>query len=198
MTTHVLGDTAVLDPGPVIEEHLAAIRAALPRLTTILITHRHGDHAPGAVPLKEATGARIIAPPGVLTDDVVDQRVHGGEFIPLEDETLEVIATPGHTPGHCSFLFGEHEALFVGDSMCTSNPLTRGEGPEVMPKVTNVDDERAVISLDAMEELEAGAFSGPDLSGMRLTTGLVRAAERSGALPAVRFAGGVVSRLGPR
>jgi len=67
----------------------------------------------------------------------------------------QAIATPGHTPGHCSFLFAEHGALFVGDSMCTSNPLARSEGPEVMPKVTNVDDERAVISLDAMEELEA-------------------------------------------
>jgi len=66
-----------------------------------------------------------------------------------------VVHTPGHTPGHCSFLFEGHRALFVGDSMCTSNPLTRGEGPEVMPKVTNVDDERAVISLDAMEDLDA-------------------------------------------
>jgi glyoxylase-like metal-dependent hydrolase (beta-lactamase superfamily II) len=67
----------------------------------------------------------------------------------------KVIATPGHTPGHCSFLFAEHGALFTGDSMCTSNPLKGREGPEVMPKVTNVDDERAVISLDAMEGLEA-------------------------------------------
>ncbi len=66
-----------------------------------------------------------------------------------------VVATPGHTPGHCSFLFAGHAALFVGDSMCTSNPLSRGEGPEVMPKVTNVSDEQAVISLDAMEGLEA-------------------------------------------
>ena len=66
-----------------------------------------------------------------------------------------MIATPGHTPGHCSFLFSEHGALFVGDSMCTANPLARREGPEVMPKVTNVSDERAVMSLDAMEGLEA-------------------------------------------
>jgi glyoxylase-like metal-dependent hydrolase (beta-lactamase superfamily II) len=69
-----------------------------------------------------------------------------------------VVATPGHTPGHCSFVFADHDALFVGDSMCTSNPLTRGEGPEVMPKVTNVSDERAVISLDAMENLEASVI----------------------------------------
>lgn len=66
-----------------------------------------------------------------------------------------IVHTPGHTPGHCSFLFEGHRALFVGDSMCTSNPLGRSEGPQLMPKVTNVDDERAVISLDAMEALEA-------------------------------------------
>jgi glyoxylase-like metal-dependent hydrolase (beta-lactamase superfamily II) len=114
--TYLLGDTAVLDPGPMIEEHLAAIRAALPRLTTILITHRHGDHAPGAVPLKEATGARIIAPPGVLTDEVVDQRVHGGEHLAIEDEMLEVIATPGHTSEHVCYLTS-HGDLFTGDTV---------------------------------------------------------------------------------
>src|SRR5215204_4584161 len=72
--TYLLGETAVIDPGPAIAEHIEAIRQAMPRLRTILITHRHGDHAPGAVPLKEATGARVLAPRGVLDDDVVDQR----------------------------------------------------------------------------------------------------------------------------
>ncbi len=86
--------------------------------------------------------------------------IEGAEHFTAGDEldvpgSPQVIATPGHTPGHCSFLFAGHGALFVGDSMCTSNPLRRGDGPEVMPKVTNVDDERAVLSLDAMEGLEA-------------------------------------------
>ena len=86
--------------------------------------------------------------------------IEGAEHFAAGDELdvpgkPRVIATPGHTPGHCSFLFAGPGALFVGDSMCTSNPLSRSEGPEVMPKVTNVDDERAVISLDAMEDLEA-------------------------------------------
>src|SRR5439155_16564701 len=44
--------------GPAIESHIDAIRAAMPNLRTIFITHRHGDHAPAAVPLKRATGAR--------------------------------------------------------------------------------------------------------------------------------------------
>src|SRR6266496_2404867 len=60
--TYLLGDSAVLDPGPAIESHVTAIREAMPKLKTILITHRHGDHAPAARPLKRATGARIVAP----------------------------------------------------------------------------------------------------------------------------------------
>ena len=45
----------------------------MPNLRTIFITHRHGDHAPAAVPLKRATGARIVAARGVLneTDEIV-------------------------------------------------------------------------------------------------------------------------------
>lgn len=112
--TYLLGETAVLDPGPSIESHVAAIREALPRLDTILITHRHGDHAPAAVPLQRLTGARIIAPPGVLDD--VEQRVTGGERLRIEDEELEVIATPGHTQEHVCFLTADGD-LFSGDTI---------------------------------------------------------------------------------
>lgn len=114
--TYLLGDTAVIDPGPLIDTHIAAIRAAMPRLTTILITHRHNDHAPAAVPLREATGARIVAPPGVLDDRVVDQRVSGGEVIEIEGEPLEVIATPGHTAEHVCYLTFDGD-LFTGDTV---------------------------------------------------------------------------------
>src|ERR1700737_1781867 len=62
--TYLIDDTTVLDPGPAIESHIEAIRDAMPKLDTILITHRHADHAPAAVPLKRATGARIVAPRG--------------------------------------------------------------------------------------------------------------------------------------
>lgn len=102
----------MLDPGPAIDSHVDAIRAAMPRLRTIFITHRHGDHAPAAVPLKRATGARIIAPRNVLDDDVVDVRVSGGEVV----EELEVIATPGHTNEHVCYLTNDGD-LFTGDTI---------------------------------------------------------------------------------
>jgi glyoxylase-like metal-dependent hydrolase (beta-lactamase superfamily II) len=112
--TYLIGDTAVLDPGPAIDSHVTAIREAMPGLQTILITHRHADHAPAAVPLKAATGARIVAPPGVL--DTVDQRVTGGETLVIDGVGVEVIATPGHTNEHVCYLTAEGD-LFTGDTI---------------------------------------------------------------------------------
>lgn len=121
--TYLLGETAVIDPGPAIDSHVEAIREAMPNLRTILITHRHPDHAPAAVPLKRATGARILAPRDVLDDSVVDERIAGGQTIDLEDETLEVIATPGHTREHVCFLTPAGD-LFTGDTVLGEGTTT--------------------------------------------------------------------------
>jgi glyoxylase-like metal-dependent hydrolase (beta-lactamase superfamily II) len=114
--TYLLGDTAILDPGPLIDSHVQALRAAMPNLRTILITHRHGDHAPAAVPLKEATGAEILAPHNVLDDSVVDRRVSGGDSLTIEGTRIEVIATPGHTKEHVCYLTTDGD-LFTGDTI---------------------------------------------------------------------------------
>jgi glyoxylase-like metal-dependent hydrolase (beta-lactamase superfamily II) len=108
--TYVIGDDVVLDPGPAIDSHIEKLIALRPR--TILITHRHADHAPAAVPLKQETGARIVAPPGVLSGEVVDQRVQDGDVV----EGLEVIATPGHTGEHVCYLSADGD-LFTGDTI---------------------------------------------------------------------------------
>ena len=114
--TYLLGETAVLDPGPNIDSHVAAIRAALPNLRLILITHRHADHAPAALPLKAATGAQILAPRNVLEDSQVERRVEGGETIHIEGVDIEVIATPGHTNEHVCYLTSDGD-LFTGDTI---------------------------------------------------------------------------------
>ena len=108
--TYLVDEHVVIDPGPNIASHVDAIRAAMPALATILITHRHADHAPAAVPLKHATGARIIAPRNVL--DETDEIIAGGEMV----EGLEVIATPGHTNEHVCFLSSDGD-LFTGDTI---------------------------------------------------------------------------------
>lgn len=105
--TYLLDDWAVIDPGPAIDSHIAAIARAMPKLEKIFITHRHGDHAPAAKPLKEQTGARIVAP----LDDA-DIVVRGGEVI----DGLEIIATPGHTHEHVCYLAPAGD-LFTGDTI---------------------------------------------------------------------------------
>ena len=117
--TWLVGETAVIDPGPDVASHIDVIRAAMPRLRTILITHRHADHAPAAIPLRNATGARIVAPREVLDDSEVDQRVIGGERIEVGDSWLEVIATPGHTNEHVCYLSPDGD-LFTGDTILGS------------------------------------------------------------------------------
>jgi glyoxylase-like metal-dependent hydrolase (beta-lactamase superfamily II) len=65
------------------------------------------------------------------------------------------LATPGHTPGHCAFLFERHGALFVGDELCTWNPLTGRLGPQVMPRAFNTSTDQCFRSLAVLEELGA-------------------------------------------
>jgi glyoxylase-like metal-dependent hydrolase (beta-lactamase superfamily II) len=64
------------------------------------------------------------------------------------------IHTPGHTEGHCALLFPGHKALFVGDELCTWNPLSGKRGPRLMPKQFDVSYAQAVESLAQLEPLE--------------------------------------------
>jgi glyoxylase-like metal-dependent hydrolase (beta-lactamase superfamily II) len=79
----------------------------------------------------------------------------------FEDGSLDVpgrprvIRTPGHTPGHCAFLFEDHGALVVGDAMCTWNPVTGAKGAALMPHAFNVSNADALSSLQAIESVEA-------------------------------------------
>jgi glyoxylase-like metal-dependent hydrolase (beta-lactamase superfamily II) len=66
-----------------------------------------------------------------------------------------VIATPGHTAGHCAIYFEQHGVLFVGDEMCTWNPMTGKRGPQLMPRSFNVSTAQCLRSLDAIEGVNA-------------------------------------------
>lgn len=115
----LIGSSIVIDPGPDIASHVDTIASAAPHLATILITHRHADHAPAAVPLARRTGAAIFAPDAVLDDSVVTRRIAGGETLETEHGALRVIATPGHTAEHVCFLTDNGD-LFTGDTILGS------------------------------------------------------------------------------
>jgi glyoxylase-like metal-dependent hydrolase (beta-lactamase superfamily II) len=87
---------------------------------------------------------------------------HIDDPIPINhDDELDVpgrprvIHTPGHTPGHCSLHFERHEALFVGDLLCTWHPILGRTGPQIMPSAFNVSSAQALASLGRIEQLSA-------------------------------------------
>ena len=124
-------EVAVIDPGPPDATHLQALLAAVKgrRVSHILVTHSHHDHAPLARPFAEATGARIWAarPPerethasgaGDHVDDAAfrpDEILEDGAVLAGDGWTLETIATPGHASNHLAFALREENALFSGD-----------------------------------------------------------------------------------
>lgn len=112
--TWILDGEVVFDPGPPLAEHVEAILRAAPGLSTIFITHRHGDHAPAAPMLKARSGARVIAPEGVGGE--VDERVSDGKTYSFASGTVEAIATPGHTAEHFCFLIDSGDVV-TGDTI---------------------------------------------------------------------------------
>lgn len=64
--------------------------------------------------------------------------------------------TPGHTDGSCVFHFPDHDALFAGDLLCTSDPLTgRHVAPQIQTRGSNLDSGRTMRSLDLITDIDA-------------------------------------------
>ena len=119
--TYLVGtdDVAVIDPGPDDhEEHLDTVAAAgAGRIKWILVTHTHPDHSPGAVGLKERTGARVL---GFDERDgfVPDESIGDGFVLSVPGAkpfSLAAIHTPGHASNHLCYLLEETKMLFTGD-----------------------------------------------------------------------------------
>ena len=123
------GTVAVIDPGPALDAHVAALAAALDGETVshILITHTHVDHSPAAAALKALTGAPTYgygphgADRGVPVEEggdfdfVPDHVVNDGDVVTGPGWTLDAVHTPGHTSNHLCFALREERSLFSGD-----------------------------------------------------------------------------------
>lgn len=154
--TYLVGraELAVVDPGPVDEAHTKAILGAaapLGPIRTILVTHTHVDHAPGAAALAAATGAHVVgyAPSDVFTPD---ERVGEGWTLSCRgltagaDLTLRALHTPGHASDHLCWLVEEHALLFTGDHVM--------HGSTVVIRPPDGDLHRYLASLVRVGEAE--------------------------------------------
>ena len=137
--TYIVGttDLAVIDPGPDLDDHLAAILSATGGrpVSRIVVTHAHRDHSALAPRLAATTGAEILAfgtasdgrsprmadwadrlPPaaeGLDQTFAPDRRLADGDRITGPDWELSVLHTPGHLGGHICLALGA--TLFSGD-----------------------------------------------------------------------------------
>lgn len=112
------GQAAVVDPGFYEQEALEIILQTLEstnsRLTSILLTHTHPDHQEGIRFLESVfPGIPVYVHELEQTQVKANQVMTLGEFFVIGDLELEVIFTPGHSPGHVSFYF--QDTAMVGD-----------------------------------------------------------------------------------
>ena len=114
------GQAVLVDPGPDDAAHLAAVEAALAargaRCAGVLVTHHHGDHAEAALPWGCRFGAQVAAATTAVAGEA-GRVLAPGDRLRLAGTTLDVVATPGHTPGHQSVLVstGRERVLITGD-----------------------------------------------------------------------------------
>ena len=127
------GSGLIVDPGDEADRILTATETLGVTVKAILLTHCHFDHIGAVSPVAEATGAPVYCPEvevPVLADIMsyvpfpgfgpyesyeADHAVSGGEHLSLAGLDLDVLFTPGHSPGHVTYSIPEHEALFSGD-----------------------------------------------------------------------------------
>lgn len=120
------GRAVVVDPRRDIQEYLDDAAAAGLRIELIIETHFHADFLSGHLELAEATGAAIGF--GEAADaDFPIRRLRDGERISLGEVTLEVRATPGHTPESISVVVYERGADEVPYGVLTGDTLFIGD-----------------------------------------------------------------------
>jgi len=125
---------AVVDPGGDLDRIRAAVEAEGVTLEKILLTHAHIDHAGRTAELAKSAGLPIEGPhkednfwiqglamqaqmfgfpaPEVFTPN---RWLEDGDTVTVGNETLEVLHTPGHTPGHVVFFHRASKLAQVGD-----------------------------------------------------------------------------------
>jgi glyoxylase-like metal-dependent hydrolase (beta-lactamase superfamily II) len=151
----------VVDPGEEPDRILAEIEETGAEVEAILITHCHFDHVGAVAPLARATGAPVFVPEievPILADIMsftmpgfgpyegyeADEVVKGGEALELAGLTLDVLFTPGHSPGHVTYAIRDEGAIFSGDVLFQGSvgrvDLPGGDGPTLLRSIQSLLD----------------------------------------------------------
>jgi glyoxylase-like metal-dependent hydrolase (beta-lactamase superfamily II) len=176
----------VIDPGEEPQRILNAVESVGAEIEAILITHCHVDHIGAVSPVAEASGAPVYCPEleaGILADinAIVqvpgmgpydgydaDELVSGGETLELAGLTLDVIATPGHAPGHVTYSVRDEHAIFSGDVLFQSSvgriDLPGGDGPTLLRSIQALFD-----AHPAETDVHAGHMGPTTLGAERAT-----------------------------
>jgi glyoxylase-like metal-dependent hydrolase (beta-lactamase superfamily II) len=152
----------IVDPGEEAERILAAAERMGTGVEAILLTHCHFDHIGAVTPVAKATGAPVYCPElevRMLADIMsfvpwaefgpyesydADETLGGGEALELAGMTLDVIHTPGHSPGHLTYSVRGEEAIFSGDVLFQGSvgrvDLPGGDGPTLIESIRGLLD----------------------------------------------------------
>jgi len=152
----------IVDPGEEAERILARVEEISARPEAILITHCHFDHIGAVTPLAEATGAPVYCPEietpllsdimafvpwegfGPFEDYEADETVAGGEVLELAGLEIDVLFTPGHSPGHVTYSVRGEDAIFSGDVLFQGSvgrvDLPGGDGPTLIMSIRKLLD----------------------------------------------------------
>jgi hydroxyacylglutathione hydrolase len=152
----------IVDPGDEAPTLLGALDELGVKLDGILLTHTHFDHVGAVAPVARATGAEVWVPEiekPVLADIMsfvpwpgfgpyeswdAEHTVTGGEKLELAGFEIDVIFTPGHSPGHVTYSIGDEGAVFSGDVLFQGSvgrtDLPGGDWPTLLESIRGLVD----------------------------------------------------------
>jgi glyoxylase-like metal-dependent hydrolase (beta-lactamase superfamily II) len=159
----LVGDDAeciVIDAPHDVEAILQAIGTR--RLRAIVCTHAHDDHVRYAPELSDRSGAPILLNPDDLPvwelthpDRTPDGELKDGQLIVVAGATLQVMQTPGHSPGAVSLYSADLGVVFTGDTLFAGGPGATGRSFSDFPTIIASID-RLIAELPADTVVHTG------------------------------------------